>query len=440
MRFFLAVLVGRIIRLIGKPLHRATNLPGEIALKICPDFFKKLSFKGKILAVTGSNGKTTTANLTAHVLRENGYSVLNNTEGSNLTGGIATTLLCHCKMNGVVDYDYAVFEVDERWARFIFKDMHPDFFLINNLVRDQVVRNGHPDLVKAKIEMAIDPAVTLILNAGDPISQTIAPNNKRVFFGMERTPQSTDTCVNITNDAKVCPLCFHKLDYEFYHYNHIGKFSCHNCGFSSPTPEFLGSEVDYEKGTMKINGEHIDISYVTTFYFYNMVAAAALCCSAGLPLPDFIKAAQSFVVAKERFEEFPVGSRRAILMMTKQNSVSLDQSISYVLGKPGEKTVVLFINNVLYLDLKDISWLYDVSFERLKGNVKGIVSAGSRAFDAAVRLKLAGFSDEELKVVPELGKVCDAIDETKGDIYILAASAFGSEDAILEVLRNRYKK
>jgi len=439
MRFFFAVLIGRIIRMIGRPLHRSTNLPGEVALKICPDFFKKLRFKGKVLAVTGSNGKTTTANLTAHILRKNGYSVLNNTEGSNLTGGIATTLLCHCKMNGYVDYDFCVFEVDERWARFIFNDMRLDAFLINNLLRDQVVRNGNPDIVKAKIAMAIRPGVTLVLNAGDPISQTIAPDNPRVYFGMDRTSRSTDECVNITHDAKVCPKCFHRLDYEFFHYNHIGKFSCSNCGFKSPEPDFFGTDVDFEHGTMKINGEPVSISYITTFYFYNTIAATALCCTAGLALKDVLRASESFAVARERFEEFPVGDRRAVLMMTKQNSVSLDQSISYVLEQPGEKTVVLFINNVLYLDLKDISWLYDVSFERLVGKVNGVVAAGSRACDAAVRLKLAGFTDGDLRVVPELDKVCDAIDDTTGTIYILAASAFGSEDAILDVLRKRYK-
>ena len=93
MRFALAVLLGRVIRFVGKFIGRSTTLPGRLALRLDPDFLRKMKFDGKVLAVTGSNGKTTTQNLIAHILRKNGYSVINNTEGSNLSAGVATTLL-----------------------------------------------------------------------------------------------------------------------------------------------------------------------------------------------------------------------------------------------------------------------------------------------------------------------------------------------------------
>lgn len=54
-------------------------------------------------------------------------------------------------------------------------------------------------------------------------------------------------------------------------------------------------------------------------------------------------------------------------MLTKQNPVSLDQNIAYVLTKESPKTVALYVNNVIYTDDKDISWLYDVAFERAGG-------------------------------------------------------------------------
>lgn len=78
-------------------------------------------------------------------------------------------------------------------------------------------------------------------------------------------------------------------------------------------------------------------------------------------------------------------------MLTKQNPVSLDQNIAYVLTKENPKTVALYVNNVIYTDDKDISWLYDVAFERLVGQVDWVVCSGSRAYDAGVRLELAGF-------------------------------------------------
>ncbi len=76
MKFCFALLIGKLLHLIGKPFGKSTNIPGEVALKICPNLFGKFKFKGKILAITGSNGKTTTANMVAHILKAGGYSVI----------------------------------------------------------------------------------------------------------------------------------------------------------------------------------------------------------------------------------------------------------------------------------------------------------------------------------------------------------------------------
>lgn len=435
MRFAIAVLIGRVVRFAGRFLHRSTNLPGQVALKICPDLLGRLTFQGKVIAVTGSNGKTTTSNLIAHILRQNGYSVVNNTEGSNLTAGVATTLLCSCTLGGHVAADFVVLEVDERYSRLIFKEMKLDYFLINNLLRDQVVRNGNPDIVLDKIAQAIHPGVKLILNANDPISQTISPETPRAYFGMARTGRSTDTCVNLTQDCKVCPYCFHTMQYEYFHYNHIGKFACSHCDYHMPQPDYLATDVNFETGDFCINGHPAKVTYTTVFHFMNTTAAVAVACEAGLKLEDAIAAAATFEVSRERYDEFDVGGRKAVLMLTKQNPVSLDQSISFVLTRPEEKTVVLFVNNVIYTENKDISWLYDVAFERLKGQADYIVCSGSRAYDIAVRLKLGGFEDSVLKVEDDLKKLRGVMESTTGTIYILAASAFGDEDGILDVLR-----
>lgn len=420
LKFMLALAAGKILNIIGKPLGKATNLPGEIALKICPDLFGRFRFDGKILAVTGSNGKTTTANAVAHILRKCGYSVTNNAKGSNLTGGVATTLISRSSFGGRIKEDFVVLEVDERYSTLIFKDFAPQIMMVTNLFRDQLTRNGNVDVIVAKLKETIRPETLLVLNANDPISAMLAPENPRVYYAMDKNDASSETSVNITHDAKVCPKCFGKMHYDYFHYNHIGRFRCTNCGYESPEAKYTAENVDCHSGSFAINGHALQTQNKNAFSILNLTAAVALCCEAGIPLQQAVEAAGTYVVSKQRFDEFTVGERKAVMILSKnQNPVSFDQSISYVLSQEGKKVVVAYVNNINHTNNKDTTWLYDISFERLNTCVDHIVCTGPRAYDLAVRLQLGGFDMEKVLVETELGKLKPVIGATEGTLYIL---------------------
>jgi len=57
-KVFFAVLMCKCIRFAAKLMGRGSSLPGQITLKFFPDVLKYIKMHSKVIAVTGSNGKT----------------------------------------------------------------------------------------------------------------------------------------------------------------------------------------------------------------------------------------------------------------------------------------------------------------------------------------------------------------------------------------------
>ena len=187
LRFLMALWAGKLSRpLLKITRHNGTNFPGELALKICPDFLRHVGRPKKIIAVTGTNGKTTVSNLACDILERSGKRVLNNRAGSNINSGIATSLIIGCSIFNRPKYDVAVLEVDERSSRRIYPFVKPDIVVITNLFRDSIMRNAHPQYIADFLTGSVPPDTKLILNADDLISASVAPGNPRVYFGIER--------------------------------------------------------------------------------------------------------------------------------------------------------------------------------------------------------------------------------------------------------------
>ena len=61
-----------------------------------------------------------------------------------------------------------------------------------------------------------------------------------------------------------------------------------------------------------------------------------------------------------------------------------------------------------------------------------IVGTGPRAYDLAVRLKLAGFPPEQIRIERDLSQLKAVVDRTRGDICIL--TELYDAKSILEVI------
>lgn len=127
LRFLLALWLGKLsIPALKITHHNGTDFPGSLAVKVCPDFLKYVGKPPLMVAVTGTNGKTTVSNMLVDILEAEGHRVLSNRAGSNITSGVSTAFIRNCDMLGrVKNCDMAVLEIDERSAPKIYPTCGP---------------------------------------------------------------------------------------------------------------------------------------------------------------------------------------------------------------------------------------------------------------------------------------------------------------------------
>lgn len=86
----LAILVTRLSSWVLSKMGRGGSMPGRLGIKIAPDCLNHLKFGGPVILVTGTNGKTSTANMVSDLMEEAGYKVVTNRKGDNLRVGITS--------------------------------------------------------------------------------------------------------------------------------------------------------------------------------------------------------------------------------------------------------------------------------------------------------------------------------------------------------------
>ena len=145
--FYILKLIAKTISTFSKTFNIGSGYtwPGHIILKLYPNILKdkKIIFKKGIILISGTNGKTTTSKLLAHILRNQGYSVLHNQTGANLLNGIVACIT----LDGKFPIDYGVFECDEFALPQIIKELSPTCLVLLNLSRDQLDRYGEVDII-----------------------------------------------------------------------------------------------------------------------------------------------------------------------------------------------------------------------------------------------------------------------------------------------------
>lgn len=426
MRTALAILASKITAAILKLLHKGSSKPGEVALAIDPKIMTKITYPKLKVVVTGTTGKTSIAGTIANVMEECGMSCAQNIKGANLTKGIISVLVKDCNLRGVMKSEALVLEVDERYVKEIFKYMKPDYFIINNLSRDQLSRNGHFGIVWKDIHNCIEDSMHLILNADDPLVTLMAHDHKgkTTFYGMSNTPYTTTKPNQNTLDLAYCPFCHTKLVFDYYHYGNLGGYHCPREDFTRPVPEFQVTELNLEEKYMVIN-QNITLPLKNDILYtaYNNVASFALCKTIGIEEEALKKAFDALSLKVQRLEKLEINGRNTYVLTSKNETpISYNQTIAYIQKDPDLKTVVVGFENVSgRYAYRDLSWLWDIYFEGLvDANIDKIVCVGPFASDLANRLYYAGIPSKQIIVNYPIETIIQTVKkETKGKVYAM---------------------
>ena len=423
-------------RWAGVLLGRGSSLPGRIALKVCPDVLSRVSYPDKIVAVTGSNGKTTTVEMINEVLCKAGYDVAFNSEGSNLLDGAATLILDNCTLTGKFRKQILLLEVDERYAQYIFKYVTPTYFVITNIYRDQMTRNGNPEFVLGEIKKGIRPGTTLILDSDDPAICALSKefDNDCYFYGVGDNPDVYEECDSIYNDDYYCPICKHKMIYTYHQFAHIGKYHCPGCKFERHEANVEATSVNTEKGTIKINNKYtVNMAMKSIHNVYNILATFAVCNLLEVDAHTVTDTLSDYLIRNGRIKSFTAGSKKGTLLISKhENSISYNQNLKYLASYPEDVTVLLIVDAISrkYFT-SETSWLWDISFELLQSpNIKQVVVSGRYASDVALRLEYAGVKDKML--VKKNIKTAAMYLRFKAEGHIFLLTCFSDEKKFLE--------
>ena len=438
MKKLLAIIVCKLLRIVGKLVGKGSSLPGKYALKLCPDILSRVELPPYIIAVTGSNGKTSTVEMIAAILRRSGKAVVYNEEGSNQIEGVTTLILSHATLNGKVNADVLLLESDERYARHSFRFFHPTHFVITNLYRDQLTRNAHPEWVYDAILPAIHKDTTLVLNADDPLVSAFGKDRENVkWFGLERCSVSRDEHMGIYHDGARCPVCKGKMTYSCHHYEHIGHYHCADCGHHRHAADFSVTELDLDAGKLVLDGSaEISLAFRSIYNVYNILAAWSVCSLIGVEQKTTAEVINNYILKNGRMVRFTLGDHKGTLLTSKhENSVAYDTNLGYIAAQKENCSVLVIVDAISRKYFTgETSWLWDINFDLLNGaNVEKIVLCGKYVNDLALRFDFTAIAPEKMVCRETVSEAAEYL-KANGTEDLFVVTCFSDRDKLLNLV------
>jgi len=264
---------------------RTHNIPVWSEIELADRFLN-----GRLIGITGSNGKTTTTSLIDHILKNSGFSTL-------LAGNIGTPLID--VVEKTTDQTITVAELSSFQLELI-ETFRPNISVFLNLTPDHLDRHGSMEsygAAKARIFEKQTAADFAVLNADDPASTPYAPTTPKIFW--------------FSRKQRVAQGAF--LRGEEIVFRHDGE-----------------EEVILKESEIPLPGSH---------NLENVLAAVTATRLAGAQPKDIAKAVRSFAGVEHRLEF--VAEQNGVRYYNDSKATNVDATLKALDAFPGRILVIL---------------------------------------------------------------------------------------------------
>ncbi|MEU4673061.1 DUF1727 domain-containing protein [Amycolatopsis sp. NPDC023774] len=333
---------------------------GRIALRLDPDALRRLGRDRTVVLVTGTNGKTTTTFMLSRILETLG-PVATNGDGANMPDGVLAALAAHPHA------PVAVLEVDETYVAAVAAQLRPACLVLLNLSRDQLDRVGEVRVIERALRAvaASLPDMTVIANCDDPFVTSAALGSAH--------PLWVGAGQRWHGDTVACARCGQAVRRE------LTRWRC-VCGLARPDP--LWTLDGDTLGNTEGESYPLGLRLPGRANAANAAVAVATAAQLGVT-PEVALARLCSIgdVAGRYRRKWSHG--RGVRVLLAKNPACWTETLPIL---SAQSPVVIAVNSG-EADGRDMSWLWDVQFEELRG--RQVVAAGERATDLAVRLTYA---------------------------------------------------
>lgn len=381
-----------------------------------------------VIAVTGTNGKTTTTHTIKHIFKINKHKVPEH--GLRIQGNSEFIPALQSRLDG----DIAVLEIGTFGRKGEIKrsatNSHVNIGVITNITRDHLNNGTFEDYINCKKEM-VEVADTLILDGDDPILSAIGmknPDKKIYYFGIK---DGNNKLFSSDYSNRKCPLCGKTLDYNVSYLRNLGEYSC-TCGFKNPELDVYATNIriikegNYTKTkyTIHFGSETRDITLKNTgvHNVYNSLASACAAWVEGLDINSIIRGIESFPGVGGRLEYIhedptiiidyahnPAGVetiiRTVLKLKTKYNKIIVLNTISSESGREGDMDIAALLSDAdmvipVSTASSKVSEYIDADVVSLKSNIKfnktGTTGSSPKQVEEGLRLALKIADDDDI--------------------------------------------